>query len=540
MKGRANYLCLYRLQRAIQQPELFPDDQAGITDKLVNWAQQSPTGDRAEIDWLPDDFIGWEQLSARADQCLGQKCPSFEPCFVTRLRQQATAAEIVVVNHHLFFADLAVRSGGYGQVIPPYEVVIFDEAHLLEDTANNYFSIQLSSYRLAELVRDLSFELVAAGNKDRVLLRSSQTIGKIGAQFFNCFPPGDRTRRFNPEYMGSELKARWGDLSRGLEELAGQIFPLQDFSDGLAGCHRRLLEISQDLHLLLDQTDPNFVYWYEKRGRATFLWGSPVQVAPILHELLFQQRRPYIFTSATLAVGKDLSFFKGRLGLPPETQGLILDAPFSYRDQALIYLPSDLPLPDSARFIPAVSREIAAILEQTEGRAFVLFTSHRNLQEVRPLLEVRQQFRLLVQGEQPKSALLRRFREETSSVLLGTASFWQGVDMPGETLSCVIIDKLPFAPPNDPLVAARLEKIAEAGGNPFWEYQVPSAVLTLRQGLGRLIRRATDRGVLAVLDSRLFKRSYGRIFLDSLPESAITHCRADIAHFLADVDGAPD
>jgi ATP-dependent DNA helicase DinG len=262
------------------------------------------------------------------------------------------------------------------------------------------------------------------------------------------------------------------------------------------------------------------------------LWASPVQVAPILQELLFQREKPYIFTSATLAVGNDLGFFKSRLGLSPETSGLILDTPFSYRDQTVIYLPKHLPAPNSPDFIRAVTEEVVAILDETGGRAFILFTSHRNLREVHSRLTSLQRFTLLVQGEQPKAALLKRFRDDTSSVLLGTASFWQGVDMPGETLSCVIIDKLPFAPPDDPLVAARLEKIAEGGGNPFWDYQVPSAVLALRQGLGRLIRRATDRGILAVLDSRLFQRSYGKLFLASLPDSLITHRREDIGEFL--------
>lgn len=536
MKGRANYLCLYRFHRALEQPELLPEDKASLTKELVDWSQQTSSGDRAEIDWLPDDFVGWEQMNARADQCLGQKCTLFEQCFLTRLRQEAATAEIVVVNHHLFFADLAVRSGGYGQVIPSYEVAIFDEAHLLEEIASQYFSIQASSHRLSELVRDLKFELAAADGKNADLRLFSESIGRTGAQFFQTFPQSDRRERFRTEALGSEFVTLWSELNQGLEELASKLFRLQDLSEGLSACHRRTLELSQDLDLLLGQPDPSYVYWYEKRGRGTFLWGSPVEVAPILQELLFQHNRTYIFTSATLAVGNELDFFKRRLGLSYDTAGLILDTPFFYREQALIYLPRHLPLPDSLDFIPALTEEVSGILAESGGRAFILFTSYRNLREVHARLAKLERFTLMAQGEQPKAALLKRFREDTASVLLGTASFWQGVDMPGETLSCVIIDKLPFAAPNDPLVAARLEKIAEAGGNPFWDYQVPSAVLVLRQGLGRLIRRTTDQGILAVLDSRLFKRSYGKIFLESLPESTITHQREDIGKFLYQVD----
>jgi ATP-dependent DNA helicase DinG len=532
MKGRANYLCLYRFHRSIEQPELLPDDGKSLSKRLIDWAQQTTRGDRAEIHWLPDEFAGWEPMNARGDRCLGQKCPTFEQCFLTNLRQQAASADIVVVNHHLFFADLAVRSGGYGQVIPPYEVVIFDEAHLLEETANSYFSIQASSYRLLELFRDISGELAAARSQNTSLSRSLQNLGRLAMQFFEGFPASDKRQRLQGETFPQEIQQRWSELSRSLDQLIGELFGQEDLSEGLSSCHRRALEIKQALELITDQSDPNYVYWYETRGKGKFLWASPVQVAPILEECLFQRAKPYIFTSATLAVAKSLEFFKKGLGLPPETKGLILDAPFFYGEQALIYLPKHLPLPDSPNFIPALTEEIAAILAETGGRAFILFTSHRNLREVYSRLSQMNSYTLLVQGEQPKATLLKRFRDDTSSVLLGTASFWQGIDMPGETLSCVIIDKLPFAPPNDPLVAARLEKIAESDGNPFWDYQVPSAVLTLRQGLGRLIRRTTDTGVLAVLDSRLFKRSYGKIFLESLPESTITHQREDIGKFL--------
>jgi len=532
MKGRANYLCLYRFHRAIEQPDLFFGNEGSLTEALVDWARQSASGDKAEIVWLPDDFAGWEQVSARGDQCLGQKCAKFDQCFLTLLRQQAATAEIVVVNHHLFFADLAIRAGGFGQVIPPYEVVIFDEAHLLEETASNYFSIQVSSYRLFELLRDISWEMTAARSREDSLAGSLQSLGKLTSQFFEGIPFSDKRLRFQPQTFSREFHQRWSELSQTLQQLISQLFSQQDLSEGLSSCHRRAEEIHQALELMMQQSDPDYVYWYETRGRGKFLWASPVQVAPILQENLFQREKPYIFTSATLAVGNDLGFFKSRLGLSPETSGLILDTPFSYRDQTVIYLPKHLPAPNSPDFIRAVTEEVESILDETGGRAFILFTSHRNLREVHSRLSSLKRFTLLVQGELPKAALLKRFRDDTSSVLLGTASFWQGVDMPGETLSCVIIDKLPFAAPDDPLVAARLEKIAEGGGNPFWDYQVPSAVLALRQGLGRLIRRATDRGILAVLDSRLFKRSYGKLFLASLPDSTITHRREDIGKFL--------
>jgi ATP-dependent DNA helicase DinG len=537
MKGRTNYLCFHRLQRALMQPELVPDQHEGSLRQLADWAQRSARGDRAEIDWLSDDFLGWNHVSARGDQCLGQRCAYFDQCFLTRLREEAAAADLVVVNHHLFFADLALRSDGYGQVIPRYEAAVFDEAHLLEETANQYFSIQVSSHQLHELLRDVRGELAAAGCRNRALMRILESLGSATNRFFAALPPSERRNRFAPQLTGKRFGDCWRQLNQGLEQLGGELQRHREASEGLSSCHRRTVAVEQALEMIVTQRDPDYVYWYETRGKATFLWASPVQVAPILQGLLFERLRPYIFTSATLAVRNQLAFFTSRIGLPPETRGLVLDTPFSYREQALIYLPTHLPLPDSPDFTRAAAAEIAAILEQTLGRAFILFTSYRNLREVHAQLGQLSGFTFLVQGEQPKAILLRRFSEDTASVLLGTASFWQGVDVPGEALSCVVIDKLPFAAPSDPLVAARLEIIAAKGGNPFQEFQIPQAVLTLRQGLGRLIRRATDRGVLAILDGRLYKRSYGRIFLESLPQSRITHRREDIGQFLAQGDG---
>jgi ATP-dependent DNA helicase DinG len=532
MKGRRNYLCLYRFHRFLRQPDLIPSDEGRFSRELTAWAQQTRTGDRAELGWLPDDFGGWHAMTASAEQCLGQRCPHGEECFLARLRRDAAAAEIVIVNHHLFFADLAVRAGGYGQVIPAWEVAVFDEAHLLEEVAHHYFSVEVSSRRLQELLRDVASELRLAGTGDRALAGLVETIGAVGGELFEAFPSTDRRQRFRPEALGKNGLQLWEDLRESLNNLAGRLVRKQELSDGLALCHRRTLELMDALHLVMDQGEPDLVYWYERRGKGTFLWASPVEVAPLLQDLLFHRPRPYIFTSATLAIGSDLSFFKKRLGLAPDTPDLILESPFAYREQALIYLPRHLPPPDSPEFIPALADEVAAILEETGGRAFVLFTSHRNLREVHARLAQREQFTLLVQGERPKPALLERFRDEVASVLLGTASFWQGVDMPGETLSCVIIDKLPFAPPDDPMVAARLERIAAGGGNPFWDFQVPSALLMLRQGLGRLIRRTSDRGIMAIMDSRLYTRSYGKLFLGGLPEAVITDRREGIGKFL--------
>ncbi|MBW1982896.1 MAG: ATP-dependent DNA helicase [Deltaproteobacteria bacterium] len=533
VKGRKNYLCLYRFHRWLRQPELLPEVERSSCDRLVSWVQSSQTGDRTELDWLPEEFAGWEQLTASTEQCLGQKCEYFSDCFLTRLRQAAAVADLVIVNHHLFFADLAVRAGGYGQVLPSCEVTIFDEAHLVEEIAAQYFSCQMSSHRLAELLRDIAFELNSIGHKGLALRRSLQAISEVAANFFQLFPAAANRQRINSEALGPQLRRSWSDLASVLQELAARLFQIHNLGEGLLACHDRCLRLGESLAFVMEQKDKDHVYWYERRARGTFLWASPIVVAPILEEHLFCQKKPYIFTSATLAVAQQLRYFSDRLGLAPETTGLVLDTPFSYDEQALLYLPKHLPLPESKDFIAAAALEIEALLDISGGSAFVLFTSFRNLREVQARLAALDRFQLLVQGEQPKAALLRRFRRETGSVLLGTASFWQGVDMPGETLKCVIIDKLPFAVPDDPLVAARVEKINANGGNAFWEYQVPSAVLTLRQGLGRLIRRRTDRGIMAILDSRLFSRSYGRIFLRSLPDCRITHQRQDIVRFLA-------
>jgi ATP-dependent DNA helicase DinG len=524
LKGRENYLCLYRYKAFLQEPMFEFPGEAVYLQALEEWALSTNTGDRAELTELPDEFATWSTLSASGDRCLGHNCPDFQDCFIQRARRIAAAADLVVVNHHLFMADLAIRESGYGEVIPNYEAVIFDETHQLEDVATQYFGMSASSYRLHELRRDADRLLRQTRRMnpllDRILVSLKNRTDTLVQKFFRKEGEFDLTDDRNRAADG--LHEYGLKIAADVDGLASALEAMDGNEEEIEALVRRARNLSRELSFILDSKDSGFVYWAVRRGNGLLLRASPLEVGPFLQDRLYAQGLTLVFTSATMTTDRSFDYFKDRLGLLPEIEGFIFDSPFDFSRQALLYVPHRLPPPQSRDFLSGLVSEIEKLLEISRGRAFVLFTSYRNMHYAAEHLSGRLSWPCLVQGQAPRSALIDQFRRETDSVLFATHSFWQGVDVPGESLSAVIIDKLPFTPPDRPLFKARLERIANEGRDPFMSYQVPEAIISLKQGLGRLIRSSSDRGLLAVLDTRITNSRYGRKFLRSLPASPLT------------------
>ena len=541
MKGRNNYLCLNRLGRAQSTPVLEGLDEVDYFEEVCDWARETETGDRAELARLPESLSFWRHIDARSESCLGQKCPDFDPCFITRMRSRAQQSDIIVVNHHLFFADLNVRNGMYGAVLPDYTAVILDEAHLIEDVASEYFGAQVSNYQIDDLLRDLGMLRIEDTQTDRELTKSASRLSSFADSFWMGFRTGrgDEGRYpivpgtfairnvsggFTPTPLGDLYTALDGALTRVETTLDSMKEKPADVENLL----RRVREVRFELQFIVTGADKKFVYWFERRSRGIFLRASPIDVAGLLQDKLFDEVPTVVLTSATLSSGGNFAFIRDRLGLDT-ADDLIAESIFDYQSQAILYLPQRMPDPRSRDWSEACASEVIRILNATEGRAFVLSTSMAGMRSLYEQVSPEIDYPSLLQGTASKGQLLKTFRETPNAVLFATSSFWQGVDVRGEQLSCVIIDKLPFAVPTDPLVAARQRYIEDMGGSSFHEYSVPQAIIALKQGLGRLIRSTTDRGVLAVLDPRLRTKPYGRTFLKSLPPCRITSSIEDLA-----------
>ncbi len=522
LKGRQNYLCLHRYEAAAANPRFDTPEDAKLWPSLSRWVETTQTGDRAEWE-APEDWPGWRGLTVGSESCLGHRCPSFDACFVTRARKRAEAADVVVVNHHLFFADLALkqREGARGAgVLPAYEAVIFDEAHAIEDVAADWFGSAVSSHRIEDLVRDAG---VALEEKDPVrgtLLAHATRVKFHADAFFE-----DVRRTLGLRWEGQQ-RLPPGVLSElpGLPDVLDALEALSAFADGqreggaaLAGISRRAAEVSAELDALCRAEDDGQVYWAERRGRGVFLRATPIEVGEHLRRTLFAGVDTVVFTSATLTAEGRFDFFARRMGLEvPEVQSVVVNSPFDYGRQAALYVPDHLPDPNAPHFAEAVADALVELCAVTEGRAFALFTSLRNMEAAWRAAKDRLPYQVLLQGERPKSALLDAFRQ-TPSVLFASHSFWEGVDVPGDALSLVVIDKLPFASPGDPRVAARIDALKARGEDPFRTFQLPEAAIALRQGFGRLIRSREDRGVVAILDPRMRSRGYGKSLGRSLP-----------------------
>lgn len=543
MKGRANYACLYRIHKSDNQPILDGYDEIDNFNEVRDWARTSATGDRAELTYLPENLSFWNRVNAKSDICIGQKCPDFEPCFITRMRETADKAEIVIVNHHLFFADLNVRGNQFGKVIPDYSAVIFDEAHLIEDIAADYFGFQVSNFQLDELVRDAASLPIDDAIVNSTIMRTASKLGGLSEQFWVRFKDArDADGRFplladafsHRGSDGDEHLSPLGEAYHALDETLERLEKETDvFSEKLPeaeGVVRRIRQARFDLKFIVEQADRNFVYWLERRGRGIFLQASPVDVSQLLHEKLFDKVETCILTSATLSANGSFNFIRDRLGLSSsKTDTLVAPSSFDHEKQSILYLPKAMPDPRAPEFALIAASEIVKITSVTRGHAFVLCTSNASMATLFELVSSRTSYPCLLQGTMSKTGLLEKFRETPNAILFATSSFWQGVDVRGEQLSCVIIDKLPFAVPTDPIVAARSKFIDDNGGRSFFDYSVPQAVISLKQGIGRLIRSKTDRGVIAILDPRLRTKSYGRDFLASLPRMRITADLNDVA-----------
>jgi ATP-dependent DNA helicase DinG len=547
MKGRNNYLCRQKLYDLTSQPVLNGLDEIEQYRQIAEWEKTTETGDRAELRSLPENTPLWQKLDARTDRCTGQKCPQWQRCFITEMRRRAMESDIIIVNHHLFFADLAIKQAEVVEtaILPEFAAVIFDEAHELEGVASDYFGVSVSNLRFEELARDIETTLQQKQLASASLLQALARLRERARFFYGLLPSGQGRFAFeNRDQFLEQNSNEYDGIMQALDGVFSELELLKEKPEEVFNFARRTGEIKAQLAFIMESHDKNTVFWIEWRGESRrgrggqphiILQATPIDVSQILKQTLFEPIDTVVLASATLAVAKaahggEFQYIRQRVGLE-HARELVVPSHFDYPNQAILYVPPDMPDPRSDSFVSNAAEKIRRVLQITSGRAFCLFTSYAQMHQIHDRLLGEMDFPMLLQGTAPKNALLEEFRATPNAVLFATSSFWQGVDVQGEQLSCVIIDRLPFAVPNDPVVAARVRAINDAGGNAFYDYQVPSAVIALKQGFGRLIRSVKDRGLLVLLDNRVIKQRYGRIFVESLPAYKRTKDLADVEQF---------
>jgi ATP-dependent DNA helicase DinG len=538
LKGRANYVCLHRLENARETESFLQDRDRAALERVRTWVQRHRhgSGDIAEISGMDEDSPIWPMATSTPENCLGGQCRFYQDCYVNKARQKALVADILIVNHHLFCADLGLKVDGFANLLPGADAVIFDEAHKLSGVASVFLGTTVGGGQILDLCRDLSREEKQEQSQVEGLLECASRVEKEVGRVRAALPDDSLRLSWEDGEEQFRLSESLTGLIEKLGELADLLKPASAAGEGLARCWERSLQLAGRLSDIADNNDHEQIRWLETTARNFRLHVTPRDVGESLSRFLEPTDKTFIYTSATLSVNGRFDYFLNQVGAAG-ADTVSLPSPFDYRSQALLLVPEDLPDPRTRGYVERLVDIAAPIIEAARGRTFLLFTSHRALRHAAELLRARNtNWVFLVQGEAPRNELLVRFRETENAVLLGSASFWEGVDVQGGALSCVMIDKLPFEYPDEPVLRARFADMEEQGRRPFVDYQLPTAVIALRQGVGRLIRDTTDKGVLVLFDPRLYTKSYGRVFLNSLPAIPVTRDPGDAVRFLKSID----
>ncbi|PHS73508.1 MAG: helicase [Cycloclasticus sp.] len=530
LKGRSNYLCLYRLDQAHQQTAGFDKELEADLSEIEDWSNRTIDGDISEVTSVAEDSFVWQQVTSTADNCLGQECPMVAECFPLLARKKAQEVDVLIVNHHLLCADWSLKDDGFGQILPEAELIIIDEAHQIIDTASRFLGVSVSARQILSLLSDVNSEQLKIASDTPALIDLTHVINEDIREMRKLLPEQSVKDSWDELERFKNFVVALACLTDRIEQLFKVLAVVAVRSKGLEACWKRCEDILQRLRLFSNQDQQNWIQWFETFHRTFTFYRTPLDISKAFASFAFASEASWVFTSATLSVNKNFDFFTRRLGIQDAETGM-WESPFDYLHQSLMYVPKGLPEPREYDYTATMIEKIMPVLEASEGRAFILFTSHRALQEAANILLEQTNFTLLVQGDLPKQQMLETFRQSDNAVLLGTASFWEGVDVRGEALSCVIIDKLPFASPGDPVTKARLDYMTANGQSPFSEFQLPSAALTLKQGAGRLIRDVEDKGVLVLCDPRLSSKGYGKVFVRSLPSMPITQELNDVKRF---------